>query len=536
MDLANISKKLNPMKLLCNNNSPSSIENTYSLQGFTVFCAKYKGDIFLTILMAFLAYGYKIFNNTFSIDTNAIIAVPESLYQSWYALERFGIVWTKKLMGTYWYNNVLASLLVGVFVVCASILWSYLINEPNGQEDKQIIRPALFAPLIVVSPVLAEMVGFLLLGPEIGIALCLVAFSLMLTRNALENKIYYIPAIITATISFTIYLAMVTVFVVGTAIIFLTTTKAVKKYKDQFSFLGNFIGVFVLSYAFYFILNKLAMKAAGVTTDPYISEQSRWGKDPFNTIIFSILSKAKDFVYGEGIFYTKLFFPFACIFVLLYVYLYFKKQVTLLHPIVAVLICLSPLMMSVILGAHSTVRTEMTYTFTLAIIFATVAAYIAKSITKSSIGSVIAILLITVVAFNQASITNRLYYTEAVTYQQDVSTATQIEERLNEVKNGDASADTIVFIGSHAPLRTPGAFTDEQLELVGRSMLNISFSTLHGSNVKAQFFNAALGTKHQSPTYEQIEQAESLSSEMDSWPAKNCIRQLDDGTFVVRLS
>lgn len=56
-------------------------------------------NILSWIFVAFflmLVYGIKVFNISISHDTEAIIAVPEALYDSWIILGRFGLVLVKK--------------------------------------------------------------------------------------------------------------------------------------------------------------------------------------------------------------------------------------------------------------------------------------------------------------------------------------------------------------------------------------------------------------------------------------------------------
>lgn len=57
----------------------------------------------------FMGYELKMFGNSYSIDTEAMMQVPENLYRSWVGLERFGLLALKKVLGLYWYNNAVAS-------------------------------------------------------------------------------------------------------------------------------------------------------------------------------------------------------------------------------------------------------------------------------------------------------------------------------------------------------------------------------------------------------------------------------------------
>lgn len=111
----------------------------------------------------------------------------DSLYKSWFELERFGLVVFKKLSGTYQFNNALASFTMVVFFGISAVIWSYLLC---GSTTKAKLQPAFFMIPYVASPIFAEMLGFLLLGPEISVASFLVALSLMLWSNANRPKNY----------------------------------------------------------------------------------------------------------------------------------------------------------------------------------------------------------------------------------------------------------------------------------------------------------------------------------------------------------
>lgn len=70
-------------------------------------------------------------------------------------------------------------------------------------------------------------VGILLLGPEISIAATLTAISLMMWANAAASNsakrriLLVIVSVVCATIAFTMYLAMVTIFITGTAMLYI---------------------------------------------------------------------------------------------------------------------------------------------------------------------------------------------------------------------------------------------------------------------------------------------------------------------------
>lgn len=100
---------------LATETSTTEEKTVYSVCGLLQFSKHYAGQLIVSVLFLLLAFGQKLFSNTFSIDTQGIIQNEDSLYKSWFELERFGLVVFKKLSGTYQFNNALASFTMVVF-------------------------------------------------------------------------------------------------------------------------------------------------------------------------------------------------------------------------------------------------------------------------------------------------------------------------------------------------------------------------------------------------------------------------------------
>lgn len=238
---------------LATETSTAEEKTVYSVCGLLQFSKHYAGQLIVSVLFLLLAFGQKLFSNTFSIDTQGIIQNEDSLYKSWFELERFGLVVFKKLSGTYQFNNALASFTMVVFFGISAVIWSYLLC---GSTTKAKLQPAFFMIPYVASPIFAEMLGFLLLGPEISVASFLVALSLMLWSNANRPKklsaLLIVTSIVCATLSFTMYLAMVTFFITGTAILYVLRYSDSKyqnhdKNESRVFLIGSVI-IFVISY------------------------------------------------------------------------------------------------------------------------------------------------------------------------------------------------------------------------------------------------------------------------------------------------
>ena len=527
-------------------NDNSSL-TSYSLQGFLQFVMHNYKQIIISMLFLLLAFGQKLFSNTFSIDTQGIIQNNDALYKSWFELERFGLVLFKKLTGTYLYNNALASFTMVVFFGISAMVWAYLLCSASHTMK---LQPAFFIIPYVASPIFAEMLGFLLLGPEISIAAILTAISLMMWANAAASSsakqriLLVIASIVCATLSFTMYLAMVTFFITGTAILY------VLKYSDSKyqnhdknesrAFLIGSVVIFVVSYALYKLLNALAMKVKGVTTNAYISDQSRWGKDSPSVILHNMGSHILALYSGEGIFYSVIFSICAlCVFVAA-IYHVITKKISLFSCLVVLLIVLSPTIMSFVLGGIPSVRTEMTYplafSFITMVLFSGIVFTIqrnAQSIRAEAV-TIVAWILIIAIGWNQALITSRIFYTENIVFTQDVLTAQEIKSRIDELGLGEHPNEPLVFVGNHVAKCNPDCYSADQLGLTGRSMLEIGFSTEHGTGVKKQFMVDVLGVYYNSATSEQIEQSEELAESMPHWPDPGSVAE-KDGIIIVNF-
>lgn len=527
-------------------NDNSSL-TSYSLQGFLQFVMHNSKQIIISMLFLLLAFGQKLFSNTFSIDTQGIIQNNDALYKSWFELERFGLVLFKKLTGTYLYNNALASFTMVVFFGISAMVWAYLLCSASHTMK---LQPAFFIIPYVASPIFAEMLGFLLLGPEISIAAILTAISLMMWANAAASSsakqriLLVIASIVCATLSFTMYLAMVTFFITGTAILY------VLKYSDSKyqnhdknesrAFLIGSVVIFVVSYALYKLLNALAMKVKGVTTNAYISDQSRWGKDSPSVILHNMGSHILALYSGEGIFYSVIFSICAlCVFVAA-IYHVITKKISLFSCLVVLLIVLSPTIMSFVLGGIPSVRTEMTYplafSFITMVLFSGIVFTIqrnAQSIRAEAV-TIVAWILIIAIGWNQALITSRIFYTENIVFTQDVLTAQEIKSRIDELGLGEHPNEPLVFVGNHVAKCNPDCYSADQLGLTGRSMLEIGFSTEHGTGVKKQFMVDVLGVYYNSATSEQIEQSEELAESMPHWPDPGSVAE-KDGIIIVKF-
>lgn len=505
----------------------------YSFTNFLEYIRKFWLQHTLTLIFALIGYGLKVFSVVYSIDTEAIMEVPDSLYKSWFGLERFGLVVLKYLSGVYWYNNALASFLTVLFLLLATILWSYLINNATTVTDTKPL-PTLFSVIFIASPVLAEMLGFLLLGPEIGISLCLIAISLMHLYNAISiRKIRYaLSSCIIATCAFSIYLATVTVFITGTAILLLLSDRYTRKTnKLSWLFIGAFAADFGIAYLIYSLANKTAQFLTGIPTDPYISEQSRWGKDSLALIFSNIKDHAFEMYRGTGIYYSGFFSVLCIISLAIQIVRSIRRESSLLSLLVMLLVCASPLIMSFVVGGNPSTRTEFSYPLA----FAFIAYFIALFVSRTNFGKVTAWILVVLLACNQAFITNRIFYSEKVRFNSTVQLSYEIKNRIDLLDLGDVPDQPVVFIGSPADACNASCIPENQIAgMTGWSTFRLTVTSYQGTFVKNNFMRG-LGITYHRPNKSQVDKAVAISADMSSWPSTKSIK-LSQGLIIVKFS
>lgn len=517
-------------------------EKTYSFKDFIDFCKSNVAELAISAIFLIIAYGQKAFSNTFSIDTEEMISRSKALYNSWIRLERFGLLAFKYVTGRYWYNNSLAGILMILALFASATTWAYLFSKAHNLGAK--FHPALFMIPFISAPILAEMLGFLLMGDDVACALMFVSISLMCAHNAYQNRkelktllAYALMALIFAIFGFTLYLAMTTVFIAGTAMIALIIKgDYAYKFKNIVSYIFTYICVFIASYACYVILNKIVIATNHTFTDPYIKKQMRWGKDPIAKIIHTIFLHAKNMYLGRTIFHS-VFITIALIaLVLLTIVQVIRKELNAFTIIFAIAIVASPMMMSVILGTAGTARTELTYPLAGAFSCMYLLHYIMQ-FSKKTLTTIIACILLAIIGLSQSFTVNRLYYTEYMTYNQDYYIAQDVARRIEVLQANHKNPLKVIFVGNHIADYNPSEFKSNQLELIGRSMFEIGFSTLHGTWVKTGFIRSTTGFKMKNPVLESVYiNAEKAAQNLPSWPSDKCTTVLDNKYIVVKFS
>lgn len=509
------------------------------------FIHDYKVNWWIIGIFLCAVYGIKISHISISHDTEAVISASEALYKSWYTMGRFGLIFLKKILGTYVFNPYIACFLTVLMMMFNSMLWTYLFCWLGNAQRKMISVSWIFPAFFFTSMIMAEQNGFLLQAYEVNAAILMVGFALTcLFKSFLETRKlrWCIPAVFCCVIAFSVYQTLVLLFTAGAALCFIVLyDRMVQEKKHQLSvkfcfvLVGKLIAVFILSFLIYQIVNKMILSFWGMETTSYITEQIMWGKLPAKECIRNILGHVYHVGFGKGIFYNGINLV---IYILTAGYIISrirKKEPCYVLYVLAALYCMaSPFLMTVLMGNEPTVRTQLLLPFVMGFFLQYLTEKIWKSEKKTMRylkGAVLAAIM--VATMNQSLLSARLYYTQYVQYEEDVQLAEKITDRIEQLGFGEIPEEPVVFIGSRTPQKNPSCFQSDQLELIGRSFFEVSYGTNHGTWVMRNFLKS-LGYPYVLPNLEQEQLAEKTAADMPSWPDKGSVIE-KDGVIVVKL-
>ena len=517
----------------------------WKLPSVIEFTKKSKTSLWVTGIFLLAVYGIKVFNVSISHDTEAIMAVADNLYNSWYMMGRFGLIFLKKLLGTYLFNPFIASFFMFVTMIANSFLWSYLFYWLGAKQEKGIRNNWIFPVVFFTSMIMAEQSGFLLQAYEVNIALLLLALALIVIYEVILEKrrwYMYFPAVICCVLAFSTYQSLVPLFMTGAAVCFLLVydkcaeqDEAGAGMKFYWGIIGKLIAVFVFSFGVYQVVNKIVLSVLGIETTPYITEQVMWGNASVAECVSDIIEHIKEVLLGDGLFFTE---AMGIIYVIVLIYsiarIREKKKCYFMYLLALAFCMISPFLMTLLLGTAPMIRVEIMIPFVTGFFIQYMVNTLSPDSGKIMKGAYVA--AVTVVFFfsmYQSLLSARLYYTQYVQYEEDVRLAVKITDRIDQLDCGEEPEESVVFVGSRMPQRNEVCIADEELELIGKSFFEMSFSTNHGTWVMNHFLDT-LGYSYEMPEAEDIAVAEEAAQNMPSWPDSGSVA-MKNGVIIVKL-
>lgn len=497
-----------------------------------------KPSWYITLFFLLLTYGIRLTSIYLSHDTEAIISVRESLYNSWYSMGRFGLVFLKKLLGVYTFNPYAASFLMFVTMILASFLWTYLFSALCGKGRTKYFA-WVFPAVFYSSTIMAEQFGFMLQAYEVGLTFALLGAVILFQYWIILNKkrvFFYIPALLLLFLIFSVYQSFIFLYplaVTAGLLIYCEGEKGEKMTnKELFAVLIKFVGLFFAAFLAYWFADKMITDYLHITRTDYLMEQIQWGKAPIKENLAKIFAHVKAVYSGKGIYYSKIYILTSLLFLITVIYRAIKRQKGAFLYLVMGFFCLSgPFWLTVIMAGRSVERAS----FSLPFLNGFFLFYLLLLWKKKGRFLFAAILCLGFLAsFKQGLMSSRLYYTNYLQYQEDVRLAVKITDRIDQLNLGEIPKEPVVFIGRRLPQANESAIPGEELELIGKSFWELSFGNVHGTWVMNHFLDA-VGYSYVYPDAEQVKKAESIAEDMPTWPDEGSVAA-KDGLIIVCFS
>lgn len=542
---------------------------------------RYRARVILISVLVFLIHFSKLGSAVIGIDTENLIKEQRKFYRGWLDIGRYGLVFLKGLFGGYdQFNPYFAGLMTIIFLIAAILMFLYLWEKASGSAFVPSIAGTndtgicdirinvcwtVGAILWASHPVITEQLYFSLQSMEVCFSTLLTAAALICmlkwqegSRAGVCRALPFIACLMLL-VSFSTYQSFVELFIFGTvSVVLLKGLDLVLSEGDEIS-AGKLIRlvipyflVFLIAFAGNMVLTRLFFAGSS-----YLNEQIEWGSAPVSDILVSILRQIAKTFTGIGAVHYDITFGMLTIFTIgLFIVLLLKhgrhKKGSfgiILFFLASVII--TPYLLLIICGGNAAVRSQLVlpaltalYAYTdINICFRLREDMKGEAVKEAAgkskiifIGSAEAIILLVCIfaAWRQTKVTEALYYTEKMCYEQDVSIARELINKIDEERGHNWYP--VIFIGTYD-------FKENHACIVGETIGRSFFE--HDADAEPRFYwstRRALGLMHVlGYNYEQVVDPEMIaiamedSKYMPEWPNEGCV-QVHDDMIIVKMS
>jgi len=519
-----------------------------------------------------LLHGDKLFSTNSGIDTEKIIYAGEDLYESWLGIGRQGIVLLKWMLGQLNFNPFFAAILTLVFLLSAVAAFGFVFEAVSGKQSR--VAFFLFGGIVIAHPILTEQMYFTLQGAEVTLAFNLIAVSLYCAhRFACLGKekahlekgqkgllVWFAVAVLLLIPTFGVYQAFVPLYMFGMISLgclrFVNLRNAdVQHVKKELFYMVKLCVVFLTA----FVINQGITGRFFLASD-YLKKQIQWDFAQPVLGIRRILAHVRDVILGNGDFY---FGTFLWLILLLTVtfFMFAKRKISekkWTHAVWAWGMILfaglfvSPFFLTIFMGERPVIRGQLVLPFAMA--FVTYMSYVlsaenkiwkVKDINSKRVSFRKGVLVVPVAIgaltiWLESNITCRLYYTDAVRYQEDLQLAGWLEHDIAVFTDNCGYDGIVVFVGKRS---ANGNCASIKGDVMGQSLFAWDTDVEpknYWSSSRIVGFMHCQGVNYKAPDMKQVEIATQAVEEMKCYPVKGSIAWCQDATgedmVVVKLS
>ncbi len=499
---------------------------------FKYYLKKSYKTIIIIAIFLLLTYWARLISDSFSIDTELYIQEYTHSFDWWLNLERWGLVILNKILKIGPLIIPHANFLTVLFIFVYSILYCYLFYLSIGDKykEKYLKYQFIFPIIFITSPIFAEQYNFINQNASVSLAICFVATSLILlfksdNESNIKNKyILIISSLILSTIAFGTYQSIIPLYILSVVACYIL--KCISDEDSSWKYLIKRIIIFGISAVLYLLISKILRDG-----NTYLN--SGWqdsGLICFRNIYYVIVSVLK----CETVFYNVSYLIAIAMIIIVNVYLFFKKKNNAGIIISSIGLLLSPFFIMIITGVDQLKRTQFNYSFAIGFIFLIFAIVFSNKKTYKFL-SIFIIVLSLGVAYNQSTITSKLFYSDNVRYQNDVLYANKIQSMIEQKEWYDSNKKyKLIFVGKKEAEAVNNYLKGE---VIGKSFFEFDYEYSYGVTQRVNALFATLGYFYEKPTDEEFEDAKEyvLKNNIKFMPSSDSIINKDD-KIIIRLS
>ena len=284
---------------------------------FRDFVMEHRRTGWFTAFVILASWGVLAFRRDIGVDTEIMIPFPEKMLQSWCGIGRWGLVFTKRLLGlgTFSQPVAVAGSMAALWLVCMAVNFA-VCQWSGGGRRYRWFYPA-FSAVYVTSPCLAEQFYFLLQSFEVIWGILMAVTAVYATSRYVyrgESPGWLAVAAFCGVWALGSYQAMACIFIGLSGFSFLllyqrgTSGDQKGSAWKWFRRGGSFVAVFLVMLAGYMAVSAVVSRAAGEESG-YIGNMILWRREPVRNCLYYIKTDMRDIYFGKKVFYSALGLP-----------------------------------------------------------------------------------------------------------------------------------------------------------------------------------------------------------------------------------
>ncbi len=462
-------------------------------------------------------------------------------------------------------------------------------TETSCQSHQESIGLFLFGATVIAHPIMTEQLYFSLQGVEVTLSFLLCAVSLLFAHEWCLKKelLRYVCAVLFLPLIFSVYQSFVPLYIFGAialCCLYLpfsvpthrvsspVTVSEIPSSSDTPDFRASaiwkkyflYIGQHIIVFASGLLINQLITNRF-FGQSSYLTNQIYWDKNNLSDGFRRILSHIASVCLGYGDFYSPTFSIIAFMLLILWLTATPNYNITkpktftpphppatllLLNILLLIALYLTPFYLTIFLGEHPVFRAQLVLPFTTGFMLYLICTLIYRQeiLSKEACPfhkplpplsgklcktAFVAVSILCI--WNEADITSRMYYTDALRFEQDLNLAESIARDISKVTEEQDYTGTIVFVGKKPVTYNP---TYVKGDVMGQSFFawdtDAEPVNCWSSHRIVGFMNC-MGSHYQAPTQEEATNATALAATMSCYPLEGSI-VMNDNLVIVKLS